>query len=181
MKRIKLFEEYINEKKSKLRGWTRNYYQAAAEVKRWTSALEGTTDQVAFLNSLDCAKDPNESFTQVVGQMLKNALAHQKKTLKRKQGMLKKLQVEFKSKAINAEPGAAEAMKIATATASIAPGSKLIHDDSLEVWKGFELTNSDLKKCEKYVADYQKKYEAAKSAFEPAEDKFYDYLENKIK
>ena len=180
MKRIKLFEEYISEKRSKLRGWTRNYYHAAKEVKTWTSALEGTTDQVAFLNSLDCAKDPNESFTRVVGQMLKNALAHQKKTLKRKQGMLKKLQVEFKSD-VKAEPGAAAAMKIATATASIAPGSKLIHDDSLEVWKGFELTNSDLKKCEKYVADYQKKYEAAKSAFEPAEDKFYDFLENKIK
>ena len=180
MKRIKLFEEFINEQKSKLRGWTRNYYHAAKAVKSWTAAAENNTETIAFLNSLDCAKEPNESFNRVVGFMTKKTKQHQKRNLKANQAKLKKLQAKFKSD-VKAEPGAAEAMKIATATVSLYPGSEALHDSTLDVWKGFGLSDADLKKCEQRIADYQKEYEAAEKAFEPAEDKFYDYLENKIK
>ena len=180
MRHIKLFEEFINEERSKLRGWARNYYQTLSAVKSWTVALEDTAEQVSFLNSLDCAKEPNEEFNNVVGFFTKKSISHQKKNLKSQQGKLKKLQAAFKSD-VKAEPGAEAAMKMATETASLNPGDELISDSTLDVWKGFGLTDSDLKKCEKYIADYQKQYEAARSAFDAAEDKFYDYLENKIK
>lgn len=180
MEKIKLFEEFINEQRSKLRGWTRNYYHAAKSVKSWTAAVENNAENIAFLNSLDCAKEPNEEFNRVVGFMTKKTAPHQKRNLKANQAKLKKLQAQFKSD-VKAEPGAAEAMKIANATASLYPGTEWIHDGTLDVWKGFGLSDADLKKCEKLIADYQKEYQAAEKAFEPAEDKFYDYLENKIK
>lgn len=182
MKHIKLFEQYINEsKRSKLRGWTREYYQISHHISEWTHSLEDSKNQVALLTSLECAKEPTETFTQDLKHISKSAIPHQTKTIKRKMKKLNELQAEFSSD-VKKEPGAAEALKIATKLSSARTGMPTFHDMTLNAWKrDYNLTDSDYKKCEKFIADYTSEYEPAKEAGDQMEEQFYDYLENKIK
>jgi len=182
MKHIKLFEQYINEsKRSKLRGWTSEYYQLSQKVFDLSHYLEDSKSEIAFLNSLECAKEPTETFTQDLEHLSKNAIPHQTKQIKKRMKKIKKLQAEFNSD-VKKEPGAAEAMKIATKLSNARTGMPSLHDMKLTAWeRDYNLTDSDYKKCEKFIADYTSKYEPAKKAGDKMKETFYDYLENKIK
>ena len=96
MKHIKLFEQYINEsKRSKLRGWTSEYYQLSQKVFDLSHYLEDSKSEIAFLNSLECAKEPTETFTQDLEHLSKNAIPNQTKQIKKRMKKIKKLQAEF--------------------------------------------------------------------------------------